>query len=131
MRSGAPRDFRELVVWQKAMELAQAIYKLVRVLPREETYGLSAQLRRAAVSVPSNIAEGYARRTTRELVQFVGIAQGSLAELQTQVELTRLLGYVGDESADSTSNLIQECQRLLHSMQATLRARIREGSARV
>jgi four helix bundle protein len=131
MRTDAPRDFRELVVWQKAMQLAQAVYELAQLLPREETYGLSAQLRRAAISVPSNIAEGYARRTTRELVQFVGIAQGSLAELQTQVELARRLEYVGDESAYMTAELIQECQRLLHSMQATLRARIRDGSARV
>ncbi|HEX3244063.1 MAG TPA: four helix bundle protein [Chloroflexota bacterium] len=131
MRSDAPRDFRELIVWQKGMELAQAVYRVARLLPAEETYGLSAQLRRAAVSVPSNIAEGYARRTTRELVQFVGVAQGSLAELQTQIELSRLLGYVSDESADSSLSLIQECQRLLHSMQATLRARIRDGSARL
>lgn len=79
-------DFRELKVWQKAMELTVEIYSIVKLLPREETYALSDQMRRAAVSVPSNIAEGQGRETMKEFIRFLSVARGSLRELSTQLE---------------------------------------------
>ena len=77
-------SYKELFVWQKAMDLVAEIYRIVKLLPKEETYGLSDQMRRAAVSIPSNIAEGQARNTTREFINYLYTARGSNAELQTQ-----------------------------------------------
>src|SRR5688500_7611293 len=105
------------------MDLTIEIYGLTRSFPREEVYGLTSQIRRAAVSVPSNIAEGYARRTTKELVQFVGVAEGSLAELHTQLTIARRLEYVNGAAAEQVGVLVVECQRMLNSMQVTLRER--------
>src|SRR2546425_11563382 len=79
-----PKHYKELLVWQKGMVLARLVYKVTMKLPAEERYGLTSQMRRAAVSVPSNIAEGQARRGTSEFLQFLSIAEGSLAELDTQ-----------------------------------------------
>lgn len=84
-------NFKELVVWQRAMELAQELYFLTRALPKEEMYALSSQMRRAAISIPSNIAEGNCRTTKKDYVQFLHIAHGSLAELETQLLLTARL----------------------------------------
>ena len=112
------------------MDLVLEVYRLIRGFPRDELYGLSSQLRRAAVSVPSNIAEGYARRTTKELVQAVGIAEGSLAEIDTQLTIAIRLGYVRGADAGMAEELVVECQRMLHAMQVTLRERIRAGTAR-
>src|SRR4051812_32003063 len=81
------QSYKDLVVWQKAIQLAKAIYKLTQVFPSEEKFGLVSQMRRAAVSIPSNIAEGQARRTTPEFIQFITHAQGSTAELDTQIIL--------------------------------------------
>ncbi|MFN0074641.1 MAG: four helix bundle protein [Chloroflexota bacterium] len=130
MPSNAVRDFRQLHVWQRAMDLAVAVYEITQSFPREEIYGLTSQLRRAAVSVPSNIAEGYARRTTRELIHFLSIADGSLAELQTQLLLASRLGYCTDDAAKRAEMLIDECQKMLFAMQSTLKERIRRGTAR-
>jgi len=105
MRSEVARDYRQLVVWQKSVDLTIEVYRLTREFPREEIYGLTSQLRRATVSVASNIAEGYARRTTRELVQFVGIAEGSLAEVQTQLIIGGRLGYLHDADAADAHQL--------------------------
>ncbi|MGD0729929.1 MAG: four helix bundle protein [Terracidiphilus sp.] len=86
------KSFRDLMVWQRAMQLTLTIYRLTQGFPREEAYRLCGQLRRSAVSIPSNIAEGQARLGTGEFRQFLGIARGSNAELQTQLEITRGLG---------------------------------------
>ena len=86
------RDFNDLIVWLKSMELAQKVYVVTQTFPKLEVFGLVAQLRRSAVSVPSNIAEGNGRRTTRDYVSFLYIARGSLAELRTQLTLARKLG---------------------------------------
>ena len=83
------KSYRELIVWQKSMELAEKVYLLVKALPKEETYALSDQMRRAAVSIPSNIAEGHARQSQKEFLQFLCIARGSRAELETQLLLAR------------------------------------------
>ncbi len=79
------RSYKDLIVWQKAMDLVDEIYTLVKVLPKEELFALSDQLRRSAVSIPSNIAEGYGRRGHKEFAQFLSIARGSLFELETQI----------------------------------------------
>jgi four helix bundle protein len=112
------------------MQLAKEVYRLTGSFPREEVYGLSAQLRRAAVSIPSNLAEGHTRRTTRELVHFAAIAQGSLAEVQTQLMLAGSLGYCNLTERAKAEWLLTECQRMLISMQKTLRDRIRKGTDR-
>jgi len=81
------QSFRDLHVWQRSMELAVAVYRLTQAFPREELYGLTSQLRRATVSIPSNIAEGQGRLNTREFRQYLGVARGSNCELQTQLEI--------------------------------------------
>jgi len=99
------KSFRELVVWQKAMELTVAIYLLTKDYPREELFGLTNQLRRCAVSIPSNIAEGQGRISAGEFRQFLGIARGSVCELQTQLELSRRLQFGGKDLIDSADAL--------------------------
>src|SRR5262249_3045343 len=88
------RHYKDLLVWQKAIELVTQVYIVTRSFPREELYGLTSQIRRAAVSVPSNIAEGQARLSPGEFRQFLGIARGSLAELDTQLIIAEKLGYI-------------------------------------
>jgi len=92
-------DYHDLLAWREAMSLVELVYRDTENLPRDEVFGLRAQIRRAAVSVPSNLAEGSGRNSTGELRQFVGIACGSLAELETQLELAVRLGFLG---ADAT-----------------------------
>ncbi len=92
--TGEIRDYRDLIVWQEAMELAELIYSLTRSFPREEAFGLTSQMRRAAVSIPSNVAEGYGRAQRRSFVQFLRVAQGSLKELETQAELSARVGFL-------------------------------------
>ena len=98
--------FTELTVWQKSMDLSADIYAAVKLLPREETYGLSDQMRRAVISIPSNIAEGNQRASKREYSQFLYIAKGSLAELITQIMLCERLGYMKKEKKEQ---LIEQC----------------------
>jgi four helix bundle protein len=124
------RDFRQLVLWQRSMDLALAVYKTTGAYPREELYGLVVQMRRAAVSVCSNVAEGYARRSTREFLQFLSIADGSLAELQTQLILGTRLGYSDVRSIEHAMSLLEECQKMLHAIQARLRERLKLGLSR-
>ena len=88
------RKHHDLQAWQLAMELVTSVYRLTATFPREETYGLSAQIRRSAVSVPSNLAEGAARESRKEKLQFFSIARGSLSELETQPFIARNLGYI-------------------------------------
>src|SRR5580658_5494330 len=89
----AVQSFRDLVVWQRSMQLTVGIYRLTREFPREEIYGLTSQMRRSAVSIPSNIPEGQGRTSTGEFRQFLGIARGSNCELQTQLEIARTLHF--------------------------------------
>lgn len=98
------KSYRDLVVWQKAMDLVTAIYHITARFPREETYGLTSQLRRASVSIPSNIAEGQGRRGLAEFGHFLCQARGSLMELETQVLIAERLGYV---SSSESRNLLQ------------------------
>src|SRR5688572_16645546 len=96
----APVTHRDLIAWQEAMALVESVYRDTASFPREENYGLTTQIRRCAISVPSNIAEGAARNSSREYVQFLGISCGSLSELETQLELAIRLGFM---KADSVS----------------------------
>lgn len=110
--------YKDLVVWQKAMGLVTQVYDVTRAFPREEVYGLTSQIRRAAVSVPSNIAEGQARLNTGEFRQFLGIARASLAELETQLLIAGNLGYLPDATA--LLDLIGEVSRMLSGLIASL-----------
>ena len=97
-------NYRDLIVWQKAMDLVQAVYKITAGFPKEELYGLTSQLRRAAVSIPSNIAEGQGRRTTGDFQRFLAIANGSLREVETQILIAKRLNYLHNER---TSHLME------------------------
>ena len=113
------KTFRELVVWQEAMQLAEMVYALQKRLPKEEVYGLGDQIRRAVVSVPSNIAEGFGRDSTADFVHFLFIARGSLFETQTQLDLALRLGYltIGQEVDDK----FESVGRLLNALIRSLR----------
>jgi len=95
------------------MELVTEIYRITREFPKDELYGLVSQLRRAAVSVPSNLAEGYGRNSRKELHQFVGVARGSLAEVETQIEIAKNLHYVSEETCSKLLSRVDEVGRLL------------------
>jgi four helix bundle protein len=92
-------NYRDLIAWQEAMSLVELVYRETESLPKDETFGLKVQIRRAAVSIPSNLAEGTGRNTTGELRQFAGFACGSLAELETQLELAVRLGFMRTDAA--------------------------------
>ena len=96
-------DYKELAAWQKSMDLVRKVYRCMRSFPREEMFGLSSQMRRAAVSVPSNIAEGKGRYSRKELIQFLYKARGSLLELETQIIIARDLDYMNDATTRSLS----------------------------
>ena len=108
--------FKDLQVWKKAMDLAVEIYGLARLLPSVETYALADQMRRAAVSIPSNIAEGQQRRSTKEFIQFLSIAKGSCAELETQLYLCYKVGYLNQAQVKSVFGLIREVGKMLNGL---------------
>ena len=116
------QDYHELIVWQRAIELTVCIYKLTRSFPKEELYGLISQMRRASVSVASNIAEGRGRITPGEFRQFLGLAQGSTYELQTQLLVARKLGIGSDDALTEADSLSDEVSKMLGSFIKTLRA---------
>jgi four helix bundle protein len=107
-----------LVAWQKAMKLVKDIYRATQDFPREEIYGLTSQLRRAAVSVPSKIAQGHGRNSRREFHQFVGHARGSLLEVETQLEIPRDLGYLTAPTAAELLRQANEVGRVLNGLRA-------------
>jgi four helix bundle protein len=104
--------YRETVVWNRALEVAREIYRLTAFLPREEVYGMRSQLTRAAVSVPSNIAEGWTRESKRETAQFLAIAQGSVAELETQVTLCEQLGWFSEAETKRVRSALDQVSRM-------------------
>lgn len=116
-------DFRDLRVWEEAMALAERIYQLVRRFPADERFGLTAQLKRAAVSVPSCIAEGNARKTTRDYLRFLSMASGSLAEVQTQILLARRLGFADSAEADQCLSQQRTVSMLLQALKNSLQRR--------
>jgi four helix bundle protein len=115
--------FRDRIVWQRAIELTTAIYEFTRDFPREETYALTNQLRRAAVSIPSNIAEGHGRNSDGQLLQFVCMARGSTYEVQTQLVIAERLGYGTDERRTLCQSLSVEVGKMLNATVTSLESR--------
>ena len=118
-----PRGYKDLLVWQKGMELAREIYHITQAFPEGEKYGLVSQMRRAAVSIPSNIAEGQARHTTREFIQFLSHAEGSVAELDTQLILALDLGYCVQQKAEEAFGLVSDLRNMLNALRRMLMRR--------
>ena len=113
--------YRELKVWQKAMEMTVELYHLVPMLPKEETYGMRSQITRAAVSIPSNIAEGWTRESNREKKQFLSIAQGSLAEMETQLTLCEQIGWFQTQQTIKLRTMMIEVGKMLSSLRNRFR----------
>ena len=108
------KSYKELVVWQKSITLVKEIYKITSTLPENEKFGLISQMRRASVSIPSNIAEGWGRLSRKNYIQFLRISRGSLFELETQILITKELNYISD--SEIIENLIIEISKMLNSL---------------
>lgn len=115
------KSYQDLIVWQKSMDLAVAVYTATKSFPKEETYGLTSQIRRAVVSISSNIAEGGSRNTVGEFVQFLGISKGSIAELETQIILANRLGYLTDVQKDELISACNEVSKMLMALAKSLK----------
>ncbi len=110
------KGHKDLIVWQKAMDLVVEVYNITKFLPKFETYGLSDQMRRAAVSIPSNIAEGQGRNSTRDYIHFLTISRGSYAELDTQLQICIRLKYINESDFKNVFNLADEVGKMLSAM---------------
>lgn len=110
------KSYKDLFVWQKAIDLVIEIYRLTSYFPKTETYGLISQIRRAAVSIPSNIAEGRSRSTRKDFVQFLRIAGGAVAELETQLNISNKLSFVGLIDYNKASDELNKIMRMLNAM---------------
>jgi four helix bundle protein len=127
--NGKPKHYKELQIWQKGMALAKMVYKLTERFPDGERFGLTSQMRRAAVSVPSNTAEGQARQGTREFLQFLSHASGSLAEPETQVLLSIELGFCKQPDVAQANACIEELQKMLAAIRQKLSEKVMVASA--
>ena len=116
--------YRDLVAWQRAMELVAKIYLATALLPQDERFGLTSQLRRAAVSVPSALAEGHARASTKEFVRYISIAMGSLAELETQLLICAKLELMAEDASRPLLSLCDEQSRILHGLRKSLASKL-------
>ena len=116
LKSMQIKTYRDLLVWQKSMALVTEVYKLSKLFPNEEVYGLTSQMRRCAVSIPSNIAEGYGRNSTSDYVRFLRVASASLYELQTQAEIALNLRYLKKSDFDNLYESSREIERMLSSL---------------
>ena len=114
------KNYQDLIAWQKSMDLVEEVYRSSRDFPREEIYGLTGQIRRAAVSIPSNIAEGQGRRTTADFLRHLSIAYGSLREVETQILIDRRLNYITQARLEEVMDLAGEVGRLLNGLMASL-----------
>ncbi len=112
----AVQSFKDLIVWQKAMDLVVVVYQVTAVFPHDERFGLTIQIRRAAVSVPSNIAEGQGRGPGNDFIRYLNIAKGSLQEIDTQLILAVRLGFLTQEKYETISIQIVEVLKLLHGL---------------
>jgi four helix bundle protein len=110
------RSFRDLNIWQKGIDLVKDVYKETQKFPREEIYGLMNQIRRAAISIPSNIAEGHIRQHRTEFKQFLSIALGSLAELETQIVISKELNYISDEAFQSLIDQMTSIGKMIRGL---------------
>jgi four helix bundle protein len=122
------RSHKDLIVWQKALALADSVHRITGNFPKHELFGLTSQIRRAAVSIPSNIAEGAARGTTREFIHFLHTARGSFAELETQLHLARRFGYLAN--LEPISMQLDEVGRLLNAVIRGLHKKVSEKKER-
>lgn len=118
------RNYRDLIVWQKAMDLVVECYRLSREFPKYETYSLANQLQRAAISIPSNIAEGNEREGAKEFLHFLSIARGSLAEVETQLEIASRLGYIEPTTLSILLRNTDEIGKMIHGLQKTLKTKL-------
>jgi len=110
------KNYRDLIVWQKSMELVTKVYLVTKTFPKEEIYGLMSQIRRSCVSIPSNIAEGYGRYSTNDYLRFLQVARGSLYELQTQLEICHNLHYLSKQTFEELFEQSREIERMLCSL---------------
>jgi four helix bundle protein len=124
----AASRYQDLRAWQRAIELTERVYEVTSTLPQSEMYGLRSQMRRCAVSVPSNIAEGQGRATRGEFQQFLGHARGSLYELETQTVIAAKLGYVGQADRDGLLQESKELGRMLNALIASLKSSVARSS---
>ena len=123
----AASNHRELIAWQEAVLLVEMVYRETAAFPREEVYGLSVQLRKSAISIPSNIAEGAGRNTSKELVQFLGIANGSRSELDTQLFIASRLGLIGTNSPIFVQ--LERVGQLLTALRKSVQSRLQISEA--
>ena len=113
-------SYKDLIVWQKSMMLVKEVYALLKLLPKEEQYALADQMRRAVVSIPSNIAEGYGRNSTNDYVRFLNIARGSKYELETQLHICVMLKYITEEQSKPVFDLLQEIGKMINALVKSL-----------
>jgi four helix bundle protein len=118
------QNYRGLIAWQKAMALVKSIYQTTKGFPKDETYGLTSQIRRAAVSIPSNIAEGQGRNSTKEFIQFLSIAYGSLMEVETQIMIAESLEYLQTKDLEVFLEQTGEVARLINGLSKSLESKI-------
>jgi four helix bundle protein len=114
------QSYKELIVWQKSFLLTLLVYKLTKMFPKDEVYGLSSQMRRAAVSIPSNIAEGYARKSKKDYCNFIRTAFASGAELETQLLIAKSPGYLSEDNFIEVMNLLTEVMKMLYRLKEKL-----------
>lgn len=117
------QSYKDLIVWQKSISLVTELYRVTEKFPKSEMFGLTSQIRRAAVSISSNIAEGYSRKHRLEYIQFLRIAFGSGTELETQIVITKNLGFVKDKELIKINGLLNETMRMLNKLISTLVAK--------
>jgi four helix bundle protein len=122
--TGMGQSYRDLIVWQRAMLLVKETYRVTKTFPRDELYGLTSQLRRASVSVPSNIAEGQARLSRKEFHHFLTQARGSLAELETQIQIAKDLDYVSQYDVGTMMRLSAETGQLLNRLMTSIKVAV-------
>lgn len=123
MEKARIRSYRDLDVWQSGVDLVTRVYEITRKLPKEEVFCLSSQMQRAAISIPSNIAEGHARTSCKEFLQFISISLGSLAELETQIHIANRLSYLDDAQTRITFELTESVGKMLRGLQRSLRVK--------
>ena len=114
------RSYKDFKVWQKSMDLAEAIFEITKFFPKDELYGLISQLRRAGVSVPSNVAEGSSRRSRGEFIRFINIASGSLSEVETQLMLAKRFNYIAEAQCATLLSNAEEISKMLYALQRSL-----------
>ena len=121
------RGYQDLQVWQKAMDLVDVVYQLSKAFPQDERFGLTSQLRRSALSIPSNIAEGSSRRSTKEFIRFVDIAYGSLAEVETQLLIAHRQEYISEKDVENIFDSTAEIGRMLNGLFSSLEQRLEKN----